>query len=92
MAPNYKIGQVWINPKAWPKTVFTVVKIEDGVVYAHRTDSKDLIRFAIVGSTIDKGWTECSGDYNKNDWMAWRHSAPGDCVCGIPRSLCDYHR
>jgi hypothetical protein len=27
-----------------------------------------------------------------SDWRAWQHKAPGECVCGIPKSQCDYHR
>jgi len=29
---------------------------------------------------------------NIADWKAWRHSAPGDCVCGTRREVCIYHR
>lgn len=27
-----------------------------------------------------------------SDWRAWVHNVPGECVCGIPRERCDYHR
>jgi hypothetical protein len=27
-----------------------------------------------------------------SDWRTWQHKAPGECVCGIPRTQCDYHR
>lgn len=27
-----------------------------------------------------------------SDWRAWQHKAPGECVCGIPKTACDYHR
>lgn len=27
-------------------------------------------------------------------WRSWRHDAthPGECPCGVPRAVCDYHR
>lgn len=26
------------------------------------------------------------------EWRKWQHNAPGECPCGIVRSMCDYHR
>lgn len=27
-----------------------------------------------------------------SDWRTWAHNRPGDCPCGIARTVCDYHR
>jgi len=27
-----------------------------------------------------------------SDWRTWAHNRPGDCPCGIARTMCDYHR
>lgn len=27
-----------------------------------------------------------------SDWRAWRNQAPGECPCGIVKTMCDYHR
>lgn len=26
-----------------------------------------------------------------SDWRAWTHNRPGECACGIPKSVCTYH-
>lgn len=30
--------------------------------------------------------------YDVSDWQYWQHNRPGECVCGIPKERCDYHR
>ena len=25
-------------------------------------------------------------------WMQFRHNVPGECPCGVPRGVCEYHR
>lgn len=27
-----------------------------------------------------------------DDWRAWRNNRPGECVCGIQKQMCSYHK
>jgi hypothetical protein len=27
-----------------------------------------------------------------SDWRTWAHNRPGECKCGVPKNVCDYHR
>jgi hypothetical protein len=33
-----------------------------------------------------------SKEVDISDWKVWRHKAPGECVCGIPKQVCSYHK
>jgi hypothetical protein len=35
---------------------------------------------------------ESSHEEKPLTWQDFAHKAPGDCPCGIARSMCDYHR
>lgn len=51
-------------------------------------------RYLTPDMVQDKLEKEKVGDKKKevDDWRGWRHNRPGDCVCGIVKAQCDYHR
>lgn len=93
MRVHFQVGQVWRYPKGYPNTKFTITKIVDGRVLAYRTDQAKESGFASCDrdgyGDVDRGWEVT---FPISDWRAWRHDRPGDCVCGIPKERCDYHR
>lgn len=54
----------------------------------------------IVAQQKPKGWDSLStpkaptakAETDLSDWRAWRNQAPGECPCGIVKTMCDYHR
>jgi hypothetical protein len=46
---------------------------------------------AVATSKVSIARTEPK-EVDVSDWKTWRHNVPGECVCGIPKERCTYHR
>lgn len=94
---KFEADQVWKNEYDYPECVFVVSKVNNLGIYAwkYRNGKKIseslLVHAGTVPDDLNSRWILSNEEFNKNDWRAWQHNQPGECVCGIPRERCDYH-
>ena len=93
---TFRTGQVWRNKSKFPGITFTISSFSGGTAYAVSSDTKKSGGFAYVdkngNGTLDNGWELLDDPGNKNEWRSWRNNRPGECVCGMLKSLCVYHK
>lgn len=62
-----------------------------GGFYKTRFHVVDDMPASLVAQAVSQP-TRKEQEQDLSDWRVWQHKAPGECVCGIPRTACDYHR
>lgn len=46
----------------------------------------------VITATQVQQETKISKDLDLSDWRSWTNKVPGECVCGMPKDTCDYHK
>lgn len=76
------------------------VMLDGGFYYAFKTAPETFdwleilspIEIAAKPKSVSVAATEIKSPVDINNWREWRHNIPGECVCGIPRNACTYHK